>query len=246
MHTIDGGDINLLVPGGFVNAGLAVAFSGQKAASDLGIVAQRDGEVNAFLKGDFQVNQSRVFAMDGGDISIWSAEGDIDAGRGAKAAIAAPPPLITFDSQGNLQIVFPPVVSGSGIRTASSSEGVEPGDVFLSAPKGVVDAGEAGIGGNNVTIAATAVIGASNINVSGVSSGVPTAAVAAPVTPMGAANAAASAAQAAQENANSEDGKKDAGQSMAKSAQLTPLNVEVVGFGDCTMSDMREGKPGCG
>lgn len=246
VHTIDGGDINMLVPGGLINAGLAVAFSGQKAPSDLGIVAQREGAINAYLQGDFQVNQSRVFAMDGGDISIWSSEGDIDAGRGAKSAIAAPPPLITFDSQGNLKIEFPPVVSGSGIRTASSSEGVVPGDVFLAAPKGVVNAGEAGIGGNNVTIAATAVIGASNINVSGVSTGVPTATVSTPVVPVGAANAAAGAAQAAQQNSNTENNKNDVGQGMAKAGQLTPLNVEVVGFGDCTMSDIRAGKPGCG
>ncbi|MBS1213360.1 MAG: hemagglutinin-related protein, partial [Proteobacteria bacterium] len=246
VHTIDGGNIDLLVPGGSINAGLAVAFSGEKPASDLGIVAQRDGQVNAFLNGDFQVNQSRVFAMDGGDITLWSAAGNIDAGRGAKAAIAAPPPLITFDAQGNLQVEFPPVVSGSGIRTAASSEGVNPGDVYLAAPKGVVDAGEAGIGGNNVTIAATAVIGASNISVSGVSTGVPTATVAAPVTPAGAANAAASAATAAQQNASGDGSGKDSGQTMAKSAQLTPLNVEVIGFGECSVGDVREGKAGCG
>jgi filamentous hemagglutinin family protein len=247
IHTLAGGDINLLVPGGLVNAGLAVAFSGAKPASDLGIVAQREGAINAFVDGDFQVNQSRVFSLDGSDITVWSSHGDIDAGRGAKSAIAVPPPIVTFDAQGNLQVQFPPVVSGSGIRTAVSTPGRKPGDVYLAAPSGVVNAGEAGIGGNNVTIAATAVIGASNINVGGVGTGVPVANVAPPVTPGGAANAAAGAAQSAQQSTGGSEAENQARRDqIAQAARLTPLSVEVIGFGECSLSDIRAGKPGCG
>jgi filamentous hemagglutinin len=247
FHTVDGGDINLLAPGGLVNAGLAVAFAGAKPASDLGIVAQREGAVNAFVDGDFLVNQSRVFAMDGGDITIWSSNGNIDAGRGAKSAIAAPPPRITFDEHGNLKVEFPPVVSGSGIRTAASTA-AHPGDVYLAAPRGVVDAGEAGIGGNNITIAATAVIGASNIDVGGTATGVPTANVAVSIAPAGAASAAASAAQTAQQTAtaNGEDEQAAKRKELAESARLTPLNVEVLGFGECSLTEVRNGAPGCG
>ena len=75
------------------------------------------------------------------------------------------------------------MVSGSGIRTAATTIGREPGDVVLAAPRGIVDAGEAGIGGNNVTIAANAIIGASNIDVSGVASGLPVVNVAVPTLP---------------------------------------------------------------
>ncbi|MGZ8244218.1 filamentous haemagglutinin family protein [Methylomagnum sp.] len=247
VHTVDGGDINLLVPGGDVNAGLAVAFAGSKPASDLGIVAQRSGAVNALVDGDFLVNQSRVFAMDGGDITLWSSNGNIDAGRGAKSAIAAPPPIISFDELGNLKVEFPPVVSGSGIRTAASTA-PQPGDVFLAAPRGVVDAGEAGIGGNNITIAATAVIGASNIDVGGSSAGVPSANVAVPVAPAGAASAAAAATQNAQQTAsNNNDGEQaDKRKQLADAARLTPLNVEVLGFGECSPADVKNGAPGCG
>ncbi|MBS1212183.1 MAG: hemagglutinin-related protein, partial [Proteobacteria bacterium] len=247
IHTVDGGDINLLVPGGGVNAGLAVSFSGAKPASELGIVAQREGAINAFANGDFQVNQSRVFAMDGDDITIWSASGNIDAGRGAKSAIAAPPPVVSFDGQGNLRVEFPPVVSGSGIRTAATSPGRQPGDVILAAPRGVVDAGEAGIGGNNVTIAATAVIGASNINVGGIASGIPATTVALPAIPAGAESAAASAAQAAQQSSlPAESLEKSAIRQVAAAPMLNRLEVELVGFGDCSVRDVREGKPGCG
>lgn len=243
IHTVDGGDINLLVPGGGVNAGLAVAFAGSKAASDLGIVAQRQGAVNALVNGNFMVNQSRVFAMDGGDITIWSSNGNIDAGRGAKSAIAAPPPRITFDERGNLQVEFPPVVSGSGIRTAASTAPL-PGDVFLAAPRGVVDAGEAGIGGTNVAIAATAVLGASNIQVGGTATGVPSGNVSVPVVPAGAAAAAGAATQAAMQSTVS-DSEEKSEPKVADSSSLNPLKVELLGFGECSTSDIKNGSPGC-
>ena len=247
LKTVDGGDINILTPGGYVNAGLAVSFSGSKSASDLGVVVQGQGQLNAFVDGDFQVNQSRVFAMGGGDIAIWSSNGDIDAGRGAKAALAVPPPIISFDEQGNLQIIYPPAVSGSGIRTASSNPAIPPGNVVLAAPRGVVDAGEAGIGGNNIVIAANAVIGASNIDVGGSSVGVPTTTVAVPVGAAGAAAAAASAAQTAQQSVAANNDKTQTSQSTTgKAPVLNSLEVDVIGFGDCSVSDVKEGKAGCG
>ncbi|TAK65339.1 filamentous haemagglutinin family protein [Methylobacter sp.] len=239
IQTLDGGGINMLVPGGKVNAGLAVSITDKgpkkdtdkdkdKDASDLGIVAQKDGAINAVVRDDFLVNQSRVFSLDGDDITLWSSTGDLDAGRGAKSAIAAPPPNVSFDENGNLVIEFPPIVSGSGIRTAASSAGVVPGDVFLFAPKGVVDAGEAGIGGTNVTISATAVLGASNIQVSGVSTGVPvasTGSVAAGLT--GTSNVTANASQVAQATTGMDDNN-----SSSKNVALGMLSVEVLGFGE--------------
>lgn len=229
IHTLDNGSINLLVPGGQVNAGLAVS-TGSKKASQLGIVAQRQGDINAVVRNDFLVNQSRVFALDSGDIAIWSSEGNIDAGRGAKSAIAAPPPEITFDQNGNMVIVFPPIVSGSGIRTAGQIGRVA-GDVYLFAPKGVVDAGEAGIGGTNVTISAVAVLGANNIQVGGIGTGVPvasTGSLAAGLT--GAGNLSASVSQMAESSINGDVG-KEAANSLAK-AVLGMLTLDFLGFGD--------------
>jgi len=230
LQTLQGGDINLLVPGGEINAGLAVSFSGAKAASELGIVAQGKGAINAFVRDDFIVNQSRVFALSGGDILIWSSEGDIDAGRGAKSAIAAPPPEISFDKDGNLVIEFPPIVSGSGIRTAATF-GDTPGDVFLFAPKGVVNAGEAGIGGTNVTISATAVLGANNIQVGGIGTGVPaasTGSLAAGLT--GVSNLNANVSQVAQ--ASADMSKDNSAEKADKSFKLGTLSVDILGYGE--------------
>ena len=121
VYTLDGGDIRFLVPGGLINAGLAtppVAFGLGKAPEQLGVVAQRSGDVQGFSFGDFAVNESRVFAADGGDILIWATRGDIDAGRGAKTAISAPPPQVLIDPEtGATELLFPAALTGSGIQT---------------------------------------------------------------------------------------------------------------------------------
>jgi len=230
IQTEDGGDINLIVPGGQVNAGLAASFAGAKLASQLGIVAQRSGDINALVRDDFLINQSRVFALDGGNILMLSTDGNIDAGRGAKSAIAAPPPVISFDENGNLKIEFPPVVSGSGIRTAASSVGVKPGGVSLFAPHGVIDAGEAGIDSGGYADVLGTLANASNFKSDGPVSGVapPPASVAAGMT--GTSNATAGVSQGAESSVNSDVG-KDVGDALAK-AILGLLSVDVLGFGE--------------
>ncbi|MFM8443413.1 MAG: filamentous hemagglutinin family protein, partial [Methylococcus sp.] len=229
ISTLAGGDINLLAPGGEVNAGLASAFAGSKSASELGVVVQGEGAVNSLVNTNFMVNQSRVFALNGGDITVWSSNGNIDAGRGAKSALAVPPPVVTFDQQGNLKVEFPPSVSGSGIRTAATTV-TRPGDVYLAAPRGVVDAGEAGIGGSNITIAATAVLGASNIQVSGTATGVPSTNVSVPVTPAGAAAEATAATNTAQDAVNNDVNQAQEKNKLAEN-QLNPVMVDILGFG---------------
>jgi filamentous hemagglutinin family protein len=235
VATLDGGDIRLLVPGGMVNAGLATAESLSKRASELGIVAQRTGSIEAFVRDDFLVNQSRVFALDGGDILIWSSAGDIDAGRGAKTAISAPPPNVSFDADGNTVIEFPPAISGSGIRGAITTPGRAPGNVYLFAPAGVVDAGDAGIASaGNVTIAATEVIGADNIDVGGVAVGVPvdSSGLGASLASVSATASSATSASAANADTGGESGQQS--QVPLAQAALSWLEVFVLGLGEET------------
>lgn len=249
IQTLAGGDINLLAPGGMVNAGLSSSSLGTKSSSQLGIVVQQAGAINSMVKTDFTVNESRVFALGGGNIAIWASDGNIDAGKGAKSALSVPPPQTTFDSNGNVVVVFPPAISGSGIQTASSSADVKAGNAYLFAPRGVVDAGDAGISiGGNITIGATAVVGASNISVGGTSTGVPTAPPP-PVIPVGAASAGAAATkQSATEQGGDDSSKKKAEKEeqtrQMLSAALKTIQVDLVGFGDCSVSDVKNGKCG--
>lgn len=227
LQTMKGGNMNVLVPGGNVNVGLPIAgFSKEEKGDDkLGIIARGKGDVNVFSDGNFDVNQSRVFAQGGGDISVWSSFGNIDAGRGAKSALAVSDPVYGFDENGNLTVDFPPPIAGSGIRT------VDKGNVGLFAPGGVVDAGEAGIGGNNVTISAVAVLGANNIDVGGVSTGVPatsTVSLAAGLTGVG--NAAANATKMAEASASMDKNRQSEDEANKKN-QLGTIKVELIGFG---------------
>ncbi len=234
IYTTDGGNITLVVPGGLVNAGVASATGIDKDADELGIAATRDGDINAFVHGDFLVNQSRVFALDGGDILMWSSTGDIDAGKGAKTALSIPAPTTTTDPvTGNTVVEFPPAISGSGIRAAVSTPGREPGEVILVAPVGVVDAGDAGIGSaGNLTIAATAVIGADNIQVGGASVGVPTDSGGLGAGLAGVGDIAATAGKLSE----------DVAQGLAEQKQGTEglLSVEVVGFGGGEVVNLRK------
>ena len=233
IQTLDGGDINLLAPYGAVNAGAAALTGIAKTPDQLGIVIQRDGNLSAFTAGDFLVNSSRVFALDGGDILIWATRGNIDAGRGAKSALSIPPPVVTFDALGNVITEFPPAVAGSGIQAAVSTAGRAPGNVFLFAPGGIVDAGDAGItSAGNLTIAATAVLGADNISVGGVATGVPSAAVSMPAGLAGASNAAGAASNASA-NAAADNFDDDAGTNTDLGKPMVSMvTVEFLGFGE--------------
>ncbi|MCX7099778.1 MAG: filamentous hemagglutinin family protein [Methylococcales bacterium] len=246
IKTLDGGDINVAAPGGKIDVGLAGQLGGiRKAADELGMVVQQQGSLNAVSAGDFNVNQSRVFTLGGGDITVWSSKGSIDAGKGAKSAIAAPPPVTSVDEKGNIVTIFPPIVSGSGIQAIGN------GQVTLAAPKGIVDAGEAGISGGQIVIAATAVVGASNIQSSGGTVGVPSAPPA-PVVPSGASSAASSAAKTASDStdksteANSDANDDDAEANKKAKAAASTITTDIVSYGDCSVADVRNNKAGCG
>jgi filamentous hemagglutinin len=189
LKTQEGGDIDLLVPGGSVNVGVAnppasLAFVKQTTTAtgltvpadvDLGILVLGEGAVQGFADQNFSVNSSRILTLEGGNIILWASNGNIDAGKGAKSASGAPPPVIQTDANGNLFVDPSNAVSGSGIGQLLTKPGIVPGLVNLIAPKGAVNAGDAGIRvAGNLNIAAVQVIGAGNITVAGTSTGVPT------------------------------------------------------------------------
>ncbi len=235
-QTNNGGSVSLLAPGGEIRAGISTApdaFGVNKSSADLGVIALRQGDINLFALNDILIEESKAFAADGGDILGFSIQGDIDAGRGAKTAVTAPSIQTTISNDSG--IVFrsdPPSLQGSGIRSFVTSEGTEPGNIDLFAPEGTVNAADAGIGtAGNVTISAREVIGADNIDVGGVSVGVPdTSASSAVVGGSVSSDTTSSATNSALEtaaNSENEDEEKSAGE-----AALAWLNVFILGFGD--------------
>ncbi|MBI5784964.1 MAG: filamentous hemagglutinin family protein, partial [Rhodocyclales bacterium] len=155
VRTTNNGAVDVIAPRGDVRVGLPVQlFKDKKVRDDLGIVAQ-GGDVRAYLDGDFDVSQSKVVAMLGGEIMVYSRNGDIDAGRGSRESRSTSPPSVEDVLEdgkptGVKRFVPPTDVGGSGIRTVTfDPDGSGPmekpkaGGIFLFAPRGSVDAGEA-------------------------------------------------------------------------------------------------------
>jgi filamentous hemagglutinin len=178
LRTLRNGSIDILTPGGFINAGVPTS-----AGENIGIITEFGGDIRAFAETGFQVEQSKVITQYGSNITVWANNGDIDAGRGSKTALSTPSRVISTDADGNTTVEIKGSAAGSGIRAQTydldgptgALTAPRLGDVALIAPRGVLNAGEAGIGAGNFIGVATVVLGANNITVAGSSSGIPVA-----------------------------------------------------------------------
>jgi hypothetical protein len=191
IQTISGKDAINIFAAGDVNVGVTTIESEDSTTivgdKETGIFTAAGGPINLLAAGDVNVNESRVMTFLGGDIVVLSDEGDINAGRGSKAKVTSAEPQIveTKDSNGVTiakSVIFTPPAVGSGLRTlAYDPDGSgpkvtpEPGDMYVVAWDGVVDAGEAGIEGGRLYLAATKVLNAQNISVGAGSVGLPAA-----------------------------------------------------------------------
>ncbi len=244
IKTERGGDIEVFVPGGQVVVGLANTPASLVNVGNqvLGMVTVERGDIRVFARDDMLVNQSRILTVGGGHILLWSSEGDIDAGKGKKTASAVPPPVIKVDSQGNVTQELQGVATGSGIGALSGQPGIKAGDVDLIAPKGTVNAGDAGIRAGNLNIAAQVVLNSENIQVSGASSGVPVAdtgslsAGLAGGNVLGDTQAVAEATRSV--GSQSTDTAKASAEAKQALASFRPtfISVEVLGYGEGTAS----------
>jgi len=172
-----------------------------------GVLTLRGGTIRSFSDGDFRLNQSRVFTQAGGDIVLWSSNGDLNAGQGPKSASNFPPVTVRFDLNGSNEVDSAGSVSGAGIGAFRRSPTDPLANILLIAPVGEVDAGDAGVrASGNVFVAAARVANADNFSAGGSISGVPTAAVtAAPALPANAASAIAGQVAGLNNNAANAD-----------------------------------------
>lgn len=202
IQTQQGGDVTIVGPGGQALIGSTSApgqitdATGKVVAgpNTMGILTLERGDINMFTDRSVLLAQSRIFTEQGGDMVIWSSNGDINAGLGAKTTAEIPPPVYVCNVDAWCRIDARGQVSGAGIATLQTVEGAEAGNVYLIAPRGTVDAGDAGIRvAGDLFIAAARVANADNIQVQGESAGVPVVAA----VNIGALNAASAAASAA-------------------------------------------------
>ncbi|MGC3580508.1 filamentous hemagglutinin family protein [Pseudomonas aeruginosa] len=231
VHTDFGGDIQLLTPGGQQVFGI----EGEAPPSTAGVVTQGVGNIRSYALGSILLGQSRVMTTFGGDIQIWSAEGDINAGRGSKTTVVYTPPRRIYDAWGNVSLSPQVPSTGAGIATLNPIPEVAPGDIDLIAPLGTIDAGEAGIRvSGNVNVAALQVVNAANIQTQGQSSGIPLVASVNTGALTSASAAASSATQAAEDVSRQQ-------QAAARQRMPSVITVQVLGFGNERLEPSRDG-----
>jgi hypothetical protein len=234
IQTYDGGNINLQTPNGGINAGLSATTLGQKSADQLGVIVRGQGNINAFLRDDFQVNLTRVMTLGGGSVVAGSSEGNIDAGKGV-AMNGAVTQQVTYDVYGNPVLTLLPAVTTSGIRSASpANSDILPGAIVLFAPRGVIDAGEAGIAGGNVFLDASSFKNVANISSTGISIGAPASAPPAGISASLSGASGLTASVNKQFESATDSVGKDTDENRLKKAlgALGVLAVDVLGFGD--------------
>ncbi|MEW6677412.1 MAG: filamentous hemagglutinin family protein [Pseudomonadota bacterium] len=248
IKTVRNASIDLLAPGGMVNAGLPGAGSGG------GIVTERGGAIRSVSDAGFLVNQSKVITQYASDISVWVSNGDIDAGRGSQTAVSVPQKTVVVDEDGFVTVEYKGVATGSGIRaqtydpdgpvgplTAPPLTGVS---VALLAPRGVLNAGEAGIAAGQLKVIAQEVLGKENIKVEGSASGVTldASSIAAPPAPnlSDAGKVSDEATRSLADNSRNAESQQDRMKESLAAFRPTFLTVEVLGFGSGTASTREE------
>lgn len=174
LETQMGGDINIIGPGGGIVVGSAARDTLNPAQE--GILTLAGGAIRAFTDANMSLNQSRVMTEQGGDINLFSANGDIRAGEGPKTYVSDPPISLVCDAGGYCFVNPHGLVTGAGIGALLTLPGQDPtaSNVSLLAPHGTVDAGAAGIRvAGNINIVALQVLNAFNIQIGGAATGLP-------------------------------------------------------------------------
>ncbi|WP_434115625.1 filamentous haemagglutinin family protein [Paraburkholderia caffeinilytica] len=245
IQTQQGGNVTILGPGGQALVGSTSAppaivnGNGQVVAGPgtQGILTLEQGDINVFTDQSVLLAQSRIFTEQGGNITMWSSNGDINAGKGAKSSADTPAPNYVCDANHYCTLDVRGEVTGAGIATLQTVPGAPAGNANLIAPRGTVDAGDAGIRvSGNLNVAALHVANVDNIQVQGTSTGIPVV----QAVNTGALTAASSAASAASQMA------QDLAKNNASGVgpRRWTITVQVEGFGDAGDDGTKKHKRG--
>ena len=228
IRTTSGGAISVGVPSGGIT--MASQISGNPLTPP-GIVTEFGGPISTFTDQDVNLGQARIFTLRGGDIVMWSSSGDIAAGTSPRTVVTAPPTRVVFDvSSASVQTDLGGLATGGGIGVLAATEGVAAGNVDLIAPRGAVDAGDAGIRvTGNLNIAAQTVLNTGNISSGGTTTGASAAAPSAPS--VSTVTSASNAAAAASSTVATAEKQQTAAEVKPAEEPLSIITVEVIGYG---------------
>jgi filamentous hemagglutinin family protein len=175
LETQLGGDINIIGPGGGIVVGINA--TDKLKPSREGILTLQGGSIRSYTDKNVIVDQSRIFTEQGGDITMFSANGDLNAGKGPKSSAAFPPLTLICDADSYCRVNPAGLVTGAGIGALITLPDQDPSlsNVNLIAPRGTIDAGAAGIRvSGSLNLVALQIVNAFNIQVGGTATGLPT------------------------------------------------------------------------
>ena len=237
IRTTSGGSISLGVPNGGIT--MASNIVGNPLTPP-GVVTEYGGSISTFTDQDVDLGQARIFTLRGGDIVMWSSNGDIAAGTSPRTVVTAPPTRVVLDtSSASVQTDLGGLATGGGIGVLAVVEGVPEGNVDLIAPRGSVDAGDAGIRvTGNLNIAAQTVLNAGNISAGGSSTGTSAAAPSAPS--ISTVTSASNSAAAASSTIATTEKQQTAAEVKPAEEPLSLITVEVIGYGGASADEEDE------
>ena len=142
IATLNSGDISIFA-GGSVSAG-SPDFT-VNATGARGIYTTAKGDVSVIAAGDVDVNGSRIAAYDGGNVTVESLDGNINAGSGGNGYLLAT--AYTVDPLNHNITPYSLTIPGSGILTTTfpNDVGQMVGNILVETPNGNVSASAGGI-----------------------------------------------------------------------------------------------------
>ena len=223
MQTRFGGEVSIFGPSGTIRVGsLATEINSNLKLRDLGILTLGGGAINTFTDQHVLVNSSRVLTTQGGDVLMWTSNGDLNAGRGSKTTLSFPPLEAVYDSDAFQSVDLGGFVTGAGIGTLKTSALAATSSVYLLAPRGTIDFGTAGARCSlNCTVDAPKIANPGNIEAGGKVTGVPTV-TAPPVAALTSASETAGASTKTTDTSTASGGNRE---------RASVFIVEVIGYG---------------
>ena len=135
------GVINLTVDGTLNVGGQFTAFDDSSAAK--GIFTTSGGNVSVTANGDVNVNGSRIAAYNGGNISVESLNGDVNAGVGGAGYVSVNAQQL--DPNGSLGFISQSIPGSGVLATTLPGSFATLGNITVNAPRGSVNANLGGV-----------------------------------------------------------------------------------------------------
>jgi hypothetical protein len=148
IASLQGGNISISA-GGDVNAGSAVLSVNSAAVR--GIDSTSQGDVSVIADGDININGSRIMTYDGGNITVESLNGSVNAGTGASTPVSITgfyeDPVTHAVYSDSPQIPFSGIAALTFPKRDSSypAPAATLGNILVEAPYGDINATVAGI-----------------------------------------------------------------------------------------------------